>query len=140
MSLTEVSLNTLVNFTTTDPDEIEIMSKISRDVLNQLYKISKEKWSYGYYWLGGQIKMGINDAITQCKINEARKIGEDRFAKYDFYNSMELSSINHSKTQLNNLEEVFNNHMEILRFRYKNSLKNRTNLNSDTINIVLEFI
>ena len=28
MSLTEVSLNTLVNFTTTDPDEIEIMSKI----------------------------------------------------------------------------------------------------------------
>ena len=84
--------------------------------------------------------MGINDAITQCKINEARKIGEDRFAKYDFYNSIELSSINHSKTQLNNLEEVFNNHMEILRFRYKNSLQNRTNLNSDTINIVLEFI
>ena len=140
MSLTEVSLNTLVNFTTTDPDEIEIMSKISRDVLNNLYNSSKGKWSYCYYWLGGQIKMDINDAITQCKINEARKIGEDKFAKYDFYNSIELSSINHSKTQLNNLEEVFNNHMEILRFRYKNSLKNRTNLNSDTINIVLEFI
>ena len=140
MSLTEVSLNTLVNFTTTDLDEIEIMSKISRDVLNQLHKISKEKRSYGYYWLGGQIKMGMNDVITLCKINEARKIGEDRFAKYGYANSMELSSINHSKTQLNNLEEVFNNYMEILIFRYKNILENRTNLNPDTINIILDFI
>lgn len=140
MSLIEVSLNTLINFTTTDPDEIEIMNKISRDVLNDLYKSSKEKWSYGYYWLGGQIKMDINDTITQCKINEARKIGEDKFAKYGFVNSMELSSINYSKTQLNNIEEVFNNHMEILKFRYKNGLQNETYLNPNTINVVLDFI
>jgi hypothetical protein len=140
MSLIEVSLNTLVNFTTTDPDEIEIMNKVNRDVLNNLYNSSKENGSNDYYWLGGQIKMDINDAITQCKINEARKIGEDKFAKYGFYNSMELASINYSKMKLNNLEEVFNNHMEILRFRYKNELQNKTHLNPDTINVVLDFI
>ena len=140
MSLIEVSLNTLVNFTTTDPDEIEIMNKVNRDVLNNLYNSSKENGSNDYYWLGGQIKMDINDTITQCKINEARKIGEERFAKYGFYNSMELASINYSKMKLNNLEEVFNNHTEILRFRYKNELQNKTHLNPDTINVVLDFI
>jgi hypothetical protein len=93
----EPSLNDLHEF-------IEIHNELFDDinvyVIEEYLKFCKDY--YGYYYVGGQIKILPTEPIKTEIINKAREINDK--AQPD--HMMEKSSLIHSKNNLNNLEKI----------------------------------
>lgn len=74
-------------------------------VLNYYY-FAKESYSKGYYYLGGQLKLKIDDIITESHIEEVKKIMNKR-TEYDYANFWEYSSCMTHERNFNDFVNIF---------------------------------
>jgi hypothetical protein len=99
----EPSLNELHEF-------IEIHNELFDDinvyVIEEYLKFCKDY--YGSYYVGGQIKLLPTEPIKTEIINKAREIND----KAQPQHMMEVSSLIHSKNNLNNLEKILDVYYE----------------------------
>ena len=79
-------------------------------VLNRYIQCSRESWSKGKFFLGGQIQLGIDDEITWNHIAEAQ-------AKYcgpiDVTNSFEDASIKRHSSEFSHFRDIYTDHIRI---------------------------
>jgi hypothetical protein len=78
----------------------ELFDGINVYVIEEYLKFCKDY--YGYYYVGGQIKILPTEPIKTEIINKAREIND----KAQPQHMMEVSSLIHSKNNLNNLEKI----------------------------------
>ena len=107
-SLPKPSLNTLINFVTYEsiPQKI-LYNSLNKEVFAYYLDEVNRKYSKGFFYLGGQIKMTPNEEITLEKIKEAREITKKREIEYGGpCNSLEAHSISKCKRLLNEMEEI----------------------------------
>jgi hypothetical protein len=105
----EPSLNDLHEFV---ENHNELFDNINVRVINEYLKFCKDY--YGYYYVGGQIKILPTEPITTEIINKAREIND----KAQPYHMAEVSSLLHSKNNLNNLEKILNVYYEYKLMEY----------------------
>lgn len=99
----EPSLNDLHDFIETHN---ELFDNINVRVINEYLKFCKDY--YGYYYVGGQIKILPTEPIKTELINEARQIND----KAQPCHMAEVSSMLRSKNDLNNLEKILDVYYE----------------------------
>jgi hypothetical protein len=126
IQLDNVTINTLIHFTNSltpvSKEEVAFYN-VDKSVLTTYLNNTKTVWSDGKYYLGGQIKMGLDDPITLDKIREARQIGVHWYETLGGpCNSAEAASIYRSENQLNQLEMIVNAYLACHRFYLANIL------------------
>ena len=84
----------------------ELFENINVHVIKEYLKFCKDY--SGSYYVGGQIKLLPSDPITDNSIIEARSINDKVLADH----RMEISSLIHSKNNLDNLEKILNVYYE----------------------------
>jgi len=99
----EPSLNDLREFVETHN---ELFDNINIYVVEEYLKFCKDY--YGYYYVGGQIKILPTEPIKTELITKARQINDEAQPGH----MMEVSSLIHSKNNLNNLEQILNVYYE----------------------------
>ena len=99
----EPSLNDLREFVETHN---ELFDNINIYVVEEYLKFCKDY--YGYYYVGGQIKILPTEPITNQVINKARQINDEAQPGH----MMEVSSLLRSKNNLNNLEKILDVYYE----------------------------
>jgi len=105
----EPSLNDLREFVETYN---ELFDNINVRVINEYLKFCKDY--YGYYYVGGQIKILPTEPIKTELINEARQIND----KAQPCHMAEVSSMLRSKNDLNNLEKILDVYYEYKLMEY----------------------
>jgi len=139
MSIHEVSLLELLKFNAKNDTETNIMTNVEWNIVRDIFDKTNTKWAKGHYWLGGQIKMNVNDPISLEKTQQAKIIGDKRFIELGGpANSFEMASINTSRRELHLLEQVIDNYTQIMKYRVKNLLLHKTI--SDIANHILEYL
>lgn len=126
IQLDNITLNTLIHFinnlTPVSKEEVALYN-LDKTVLTCYMNSTRLLWSNGKYYLGGQIKMGLDDPITLDKIREARQIGVQRYEDLGGpYNSAEAALIRRSEDQLNQIEVIVNAYLACHRFYLANIL------------------
>ena len=71
----EPSLIDLASFVSNDKMDVIIVDETA---VKEYIEDTKASWSNGNYWLGGQIKVGPNDKITDELMDKVRKGIMDR--------------------------------------------------------------
>jgi hypothetical protein len=99
----EPSLNDLREFV---ENHNELFDNINVYVVEEYLKFCKDY--YGYYYVGGQIKILPTEPIKTELITKARQINDEAQPGH----MMEVSSLIHSKNNLNNLEQILNVYYE----------------------------
>ena len=100
------SLNDLINFV--PKDETEIIK--NETVIQEYLKDCKSSWSNGKYWLGGNIKLSTDDAITPELLENAFEL----LHKNEYYcNSFEMASVWNAKRQLSEITAIVKRYNEI---------------------------
>ena len=136
-----ISLNTLIAFKPENAKEEEIWASVKNlTVIKEYHDDSKSSWSKGKFWLGGQVKMDLDEEITLKKISNVRDIGIERFKEYGACNSAEMASVWRAQRQTDEMEKIVEKYMEIYKIRLTDELLKCTNLNTDTINGVIGFM
>ena len=126
IQLDNITLNTLIHFinnlTPVSKEEVALYN-LDKTVLTCYMNSTRLLWSNGKYYLGGQIKMGLDDPITLDKIREARQIGVQQYEDLGGpYNSAEAALIRRSEDQLNQIEVIVNAYLACHRFYLANIL------------------
>jgi len=134
-----VSLNTLIEFKPNDNIEREMFKNCKKDVLNIYLSDTKTKWARGQFYLGGFIKMNLNEEITLKKIDEVKVQREKAYEDYGICNRWEQDSILRCEMQLSEIEKIVKIYLEILKRRYLKELE-KINLNNDVNHIILSYI
>jgi len=130
MSVT--TLNNLIAFVPENDAEREIFCNCKKDVLYEYLQDTKSTWSKGQFYLGGFIKMKPDDEITLKKIDDIKKIREQRYIEYGGpCNSAEMASIWKSERQLTEIEEIVKKYEEIYKLRVEKELLKIQKLNND---------
>jgi hypothetical protein len=136
-----ITLNTLIAFKPENAKEENIWASVKNlTVIKEYQDDSKSSWSKGKFWLGGQVKMELDEEITLKKIAKVRDIGIERFAEYGACNSAEMASVWRAQRQIDEMEKIVKKYMEIYKIRLTDELLKCTNLNTDTINGVIGFM
>lgn len=117
----KATLNSLINFVPENEFESEIFN-VNTSVLNKYFKDTKESWSKGKFFLGGQIPMELDEEITFSKINNVREISKQRMNDIGICNSWEMASVYAAERQLNEMEIILTKYHEIYKLRMKNLL------------------
>jgi len=79
-------------------------------VLNRYIKCSRESWSKGSFYLGGQLKLGIDDEITWNHIAEVQII----YTKpHEITNSCEFCSIQRSGQEFAHFRDIYTDYLRI---------------------------
>lgn len=88
----------------------------SNSAVIQYIAHTKSKWSNGKYWLGGQIQLSPDEKITNILITNVNKIYNDT---NDYaYNSFELASIRHAKSNFEQIQDVVKQYREEAKTTY----------------------
>ena len=82
-------------------------------VLNRYIQCSRETWSKGSFYLGGQVKLGIDDEITWEHIADVTSIQSQPM---DITNSWELGSIQRSGRDFSHFRDLYTEYMRIKKF------------------------
>jgi hypothetical protein len=107
--------------------------------LNKYFKNTTESWSNGKFYLGGQTQMNPNEEITFLKINNVKKIHQQKMIDIGYCNSWEMASVNTSKKELNEIEIILEKYQEIYKLRMKNIL-DATILKKDLSNLIMKYL
>jgi hypothetical protein len=92
------------------PTIIELYDKFPDNyVLNRYIQCSKESWCLDHFYLGGQLKLHINDDITTDHIKQVKNINEQPFSPD---NSWEHDSIMRSLTQFTYFCQVYEEYLK----------------------------
>lgn len=118
------SLNHLINFVPKDKTEIIMKGET---VIQEYLEDSKSRWSNGKYWLGGNIKMNLDDAITPELLTNVRRLLN---ANPDYCNSFEMASVLRTERQFGEICAIVKRYVEVQKQRILCEL-NKTKLNSD---------
>jgi hypothetical protein len=78
-------------------------------VLNRYIQCSKESWCLDHFYLGGQLKLHINDDITPDHIKQVKTINEQPFSPV---NTCEQASITRSLTQFTLFCQVYEEYLK----------------------------
>ena len=135
------SLIELIEFVPQNDVEKSIFDSCNKDVLNDYLQDTKSTWSNGTYYLGGFEKMKPDEKITIKKINEIKKIREQRYVEYGGgCNSAEIASILRSEKQLDQIEIILKKYEEINKLRIEKELNKIQKLNPDVTGSIVGFI
>ena len=135
------TLNKLIEFVPENGAEREIFDSCKKDVLNEYLKDSKSTWSKGNFYLGGFISMKPDEEITMKKIDEVKKIREERYIEYGMgCNSAEIASIWKSERQMAEIEKIVKKYEEIYKLRVEKELLKIPVLNNDVTSSIVDFI
>lgn len=107
------SLIELINFIPQNDVEKTIFDSCNKDVLNDYLKDTKSNWSNWIFYLGGFIKIKADEDITFKKIEDVKKIREQRYREDTPTNSTEIASILRSEKLLDNIEIILQKYQEI---------------------------
>jgi hypothetical protein len=137
VKLFKATLKTLLSFVPNTHVERYIFNNLNKLVLNSYLTDTKSKSFNGIFYLGGQVKMTINEEITIEKIKEARDIDRQREIEYGGpCNSFEAMRMNNCRNLLQQMEEIINAYTKIM---YLRELE-KTKLNDDVNLIIVSFI
>ena len=89
----KATLNSLLIFVPENEIESAIFN-VNKSVLQKYFKDTKQSWSDGKFYLGGQIPIKPNEEITFSKINNVREIQRQKDIDISYCNSWEMASIN----------------------------------------------
>jgi hypothetical protein len=107
-----VTLSYLINYVPNDADKA-LYEKLNTQVLSSYLDDTKNAYFKGSFYLGGQIKMTINEEITLEKIEETKKQFVQRLMEYGCANSWEAASIERSQMLLHQMEEIIKFHIKL---------------------------
>jgi hypothetical protein len=125
------SLLDLANFLPNDDTEVIV---VGETVVTEYIKCTKETWTNGNYWLGGQLKLSQTEKITDALINNVRKINAESY--YYACNSWEMASIQRSQRQFSEIIVVVKRYREVMRRRVLAELE-KTQLPADVHGIII---
>ncbi len=98
MSIIGASLNELIKFKPANGFEADSYNKLNKEVLEKYLSDTKERWYGGQFYLGGQVKMSLDEQITLEKINQVREINRQRMIDCPPCNGFEIASVaNHNR-------------------------------------------
>ena len=83
--------------------------------------------------------MNPNEEITFLKINNVKKIHQQKMIDIGYCNSWEMASVNTSKKELNEIEIILEKYQEIYKLRMKNIL-DATILKKDLSNLIMKYL
>jgi hypothetical protein len=130
------SLRQLIDFVPLNEKEQSIYNIIpKKSVLQKYLDDTKSKWYGGKYYLGGQIKLGLDDEITPELIATAWSMFGDRYG----CNSAEIASIAEASHGLSSIQNIINKYNEIQKMRILDEL-NKTKLVSDVNDEIISYI
>jgi len=93
---------------------------------------TKSKWVNGLFYLGGHVKMTIDEEITIEKIKQVKDIDRKREIEYGGpCNSLEAMSINNHRNLLQQMEEIINAYTKIMYLRELEKTKLNDDVNSN---------
>ncbi len=87
--------------------------QLNTQVLSSYLDDTKNAYFKGSFYLGGQIKMTIDEEITLEKIEETKKQFVQRLMEYGCANSWEAASIERSQMLLHQMEEIIKFHIKL---------------------------
>lgn len=128
------TLSKLLEFVPQNDAEIAVYNA-NTSVLHTYLDNTKSSWSGGKYYLGGQIKLGLDDEITPELIAQVWNKFDDSYA----CNSAELASIWDAKDKLSSIETIIKKYNEIQKMRILHEL-NKTKLVSDINKEIVSFM
>ena len=134
----KATLNSLLIFVPENEIESAIFN-VNKSVLQKYFKDTKQSWSDGKFYLGGQIPIKPNEEITFSKINNVREIQRQKDIDISSCNSWEMASINTSKRELNEMEIILTKYYEIYKLRITNILY-MTILKQDLSNLIISYL
>jgi hypothetical protein len=102
----------LINYIPNDRDK-NAYEKLNTQVLSCYLDDTKNIYFKGSFYLGGQIKMKIDEEITLEIIEETKKQFEQRLMEYGCVNSWEAASIERSQRLLHQMEEIIKFHIKL---------------------------
>ena len=79
-------------------------------VLNRYMNCSKESYSLGKFWLGGQLQLSIHEPITDQHLAQVISINND--PKFSPANSWEAASISRANAQFSEFMDVYYSHLK----------------------------
>ena len=87
------------------PTLMSMLREYPKDwVLNRYIQCSRESWSKGCFYLGGQVKLGIDDEITWLHLAEVQgKIS----GPMEIANSWEQASIQRSQKDFSHFRDIY---------------------------------
>jgi hypothetical protein len=122
------SLLDLANFLPNDDTEVIV---VGETVVTEYIKCTKETWTNGNYWLGGQLKLSPTEKITDSLL---RKINAE--SGYYACNSWEMASIQRSQRQFSEIIVVVKRYREVMRRRVLAEL-DKTPLPTDVHGVIM---
>ena len=128
------TLRQLIDFIPLNDKEREIYN-VKESILQKYLYDTNRSWSGGKYYLGGQIKLDLDDEITPTLIAKAWDMFGDSYA----CNSAEAASICSAKGGLTSIETIIKKYNEIQKMRILDEL-NKTKLVSDVNKEIVSFI
>lgn len=139
-SLPNLTLNSLLNFVFENNEEKEAFNKYSK-VLAEYLADTKEKYYFGYYYLGGQIKMHPDDELSLKTIEKVRNITEQKLIDSGGpCNSWEAASIWNSERQLNEIENLIKTVLNIFTVREAKKQLDKSILNYDVNSKITSYL
>ncbi len=113
------------------------VSESEKSIIQTYLDDSKSSWAKGKYYLGGQIRLNLDDEITPELLEKVRIIINNSDGYY--CNSFEYASVLRANNGFNNIEKIVNKYNKIQRLRILKELE-KTKLVSDVNNIIVTFI
>ena len=110
--MSKVTLSYLINYIPNETDKPSY-EKLNTQVLSSYLNDTKNIYFKGTFYLGGQIKMTIDEEITLEKIDETKKLSEQRLMEYGCANSWEAASIQQNQMLLYQMEEIIKFHIKL---------------------------
>ena len=108
----KVTLLYLINYVPNETDK-NAYEKLNTQVLSSYLDDTKNVYFKGSFYLGGHIKMTIDEEITLEKIDDTKKLSEQRLMEYGCANSWEAASIQHNQMLLYQMEEIIKFHIKL---------------------------
>jgi len=130
------TLRQLIDFTPLNDEERAIYNiNPKKSILQTYLDDTNRSWTGGKYYLGGQIKLGLDDEITPKLIAKAWDMFGDSYG----CNGAEMASICNAKGGLTSIETIIKKYNEIQKMRILDEL-NKTILVSDINNEIVSYI
>lgn len=122
-----------------DPSLLDLVEQniifIGETVVAEYMEDTKNTWSKGGYWLGGQVKLMPTDKITDELIERVKQIYVEK-SDYGPANSWEMASIWRCQRQFTEIEAVVKRYREVMRQRVLAELA-KTPLPTDVHGIIV---